>query len=273
MGKALNWLVIVLLLLSIVALSLGITLFTQRETLKGRTLKHEDAVAKIATNLRADPVNVESLKSLSTMQASLDLVAVAADNQYELLQNTKKDLENTKQELAATKSELEATKGELAAAQTKVGELTQSLEQKDAELAVASGKITQLEQDKAALQVQVEDLNNQLVKAEDEMKDVQDKVNMLEAALAKAESDQGGKKLLPAGLTGKILVVDPEWNFVVLDIGSEAGLVANAEMLIHRGEELVGKVRISTVEKNMAVAEIVNDWSVAEPREGDYVLF
>ncbi len=280
MGKALKPLVIVLLVLGVLSLILGSTLFGKREILKGRTLMHEEAVIKIATNLRMPGINPEQLgqqlKDYNTMRTPLDLVAVAAHNQYEELELTKQDLSATRNELAATKSELENTKNDLLAAQQRISDLNDTIEQKNAELIVANGRVIQLEQDKSNLQLQIDDLSNQLVRSEEEIRDIQDKVATLEKVIQDLESKDGlpgTAQRIPVGTMGRILVVNSDWNFVVLDIGSEQGLVPNAEMLIHRKDQLVGKVRISSVEKNMSVAEIMTDWARQSVNEGDYVLF
>jgi uncharacterized phage infection (PIP) family protein YhgE len=280
MAKALKPLIIVLLVLSVIALSLGMVLFFQRDVLKGRTQKNEQAIVKIAQNLRVDNFDgarfTDQIKNYEGMQAPLDSITVFAENRYEELQDTKKDLEDTRQDLAKTKTELATTKTELAETQAKVTELTDTIAQKDAELAQASGRITQLEQDKATLQVQIDDLNNQLVKSEEDMRDLQDQVATLNKIVSDLEIEKGGPVLgVPQGLTGKIVVVNPAWNFVILDIGSEQKLVAGAEMMVHRNDQLIGKVRVSSVQKNMAVAEIMADWQQAgqSPNEGDNVLF
>lgn len=279
MGKALKPLVIVLLVLGIVSLILGSMLFSQRELLKGRTTRHEEAVVKIATNLRMPGINpqqiVEQLKDYNTMQSPLDLVAVAANNVVEELDVTKQDLATTRDELAATKNELNDTRNELTAAQQRINDLNDTVEQKNAELIVANGRITQLEQDKSNLQIQIDDLNNQLVRADEEMRDLQDKVATLDKVIQDLDSKQGtpGTAKIPVGTMGRILVVNPDWNFVILDIGTEQGLVPNAEMLVHRKDQLIGRVRISSVEKTMSVAEVVSDWSRQPINEGDNVLF
>lgn len=275
MGKALKWLVVVLLLLSIVSLVLGVMLFSRREVLKGRTQKHEQAIVNIASKLHFEGLDPKVLQDYAQMQGALDQVTVAADNTYEDLQNTKKDLENTRTELAQTKTELDSTKNQLADAQNKVTELTADLEQKEAELTMAKGRIDQLEQDKTMLQSQIDGLNNQLVKADEEIRGLQEKVTMLDDIIKKEDMRQGrlGTGVVPVGTTGKVVVVNPDWNFVVLDIGSDSGLVPNAEMMVHRGDQLVGKVRVSSVEKGMAVAEIMNDWTQQPLEEGDHVLY
>ncbi len=279
MGKALQPLVIVLLVLGIVSLILGSMLFSQREVLKGRTLLHEEAVVKIAQNLQMEGLDAnritQQMKDYNTLRAPLDLVAVAAQNKHEMLVQTKADLDATRTELANTKTELEGTKNDLAAAQQKIVDLNDTIEKKNVELVEANGRIVQLEQDKNGLQLQIDDLNNQLVKAEDEMRDLQDKIATLDKVIKDLEAKEGtpGLARIPVGTMGRILVVNPDWNFVVLDIGSEQGLVANAEMLVHRKDQLIGKVRISAVEKSLAIAEILRDWTKQSINEGDYVLY
>ena len=275
MAKALKPLVIVLLVLSIVSLVLGIVLFSQRGTIKDRVQKNEQAVVKIAENLHIEGLDsaqlAGQLKDVKTMQLALDKVSVSAMNRYDELQNTKTDLENTRTELDKTTKELATTKTELSAAQAKVTELTDTLAQKEAEVAQAKSQVDQLQQDKAALQSQIDDLNNQLVKAEEEMRDLQDQVATLDKIVK--ESTPTGNRPLPLGLTGKIAVVNADWNFVVLDIGSDAGLVRDAQMLVHRQDKLIGKVKITNVQKTTAIADIMMDWEQSPIREGDYVLY
>jgi predicted RNase H-like nuclease (RuvC/YqgF family) len=275
MAKALKPLVIVLLVLSIVSLVFGTVLFSQRGKIKDRVQKNELAVVKIAGNLHMDGFDAaklaEQLKDPQAMQVALDGVAVSAENRYVELQDTKTDLETTRTELDKTTKELATTKTELSAAQAKVTELTDSLAQKEAEVAQAKSQVDQLQQDKTALQAQIDDLNNQLVKAEEEMRDLQDQVATLDKIVK--ESTPAGARPLPIGLTGKIAVVNADWNFVVLDIGSDSGLVRDAQMLVHRADKLIGKVRITNVQKSMAIAEIMMDWEQSPVREGDYVLY
>jgi hypothetical protein len=59
------------------------------------------------------------------------------------------------------------------------------------------------------------------------------------------------------GLEGRILAVNQAWNFVVLSLGDRNGVIGNAEMLIKRGSQLIGKVRITSVEPSTSIADII----------------
>ena len=76
---------------------------------------------------------------------------------------------------------------------------------------------------------------------------------------------------LPASLKGKIVVVDPKWDFVVLNIGEEKGVLEKGELLVSRGGKLVTKVIVRNVQKDRCIANIVPGWKLGEPIEGDEV--
>jgi hypothetical protein len=77
---------------------------------------------------------------------------------------------------------------------------------------------------------------------------------------------------MPADLAGTILTVDPKFQFVVLNIGSKQGVAKDGKLLVDRHGKLVGKLRITQVEPNSSVANIIPDWKVTEVMEGDQVI-
>jgi len=84
-----------------------------------------------------------------------------------------------------------------------------------------------------------------------------------------------GKKThvdLPIGLKGKVLAVDPKYEFVVLDVGKDQGALERGEMLINRSGRLVAKVRILSVQPNRSIANVLPEWKQAEIMEGDAAI-
>ena len=76
----------------------------------------------------------------------------------------------------------------------------------------------------------------------------------------------------PADLKGKILAVDPKYDFVVLNLGSEDGLLERGEMAVSREGKLVARVRITSLEKKRAIANVLRPWQQAQVMEGDNVF-
>ena len=76
---------------------------------------------------------------------------------------------------------------------------------------------------------------------------------------------------IPPGVSGKVTFVDHAWNFVILDVGLSAGVVPNGELIVYRGRTFLGKVRVTKVDPNDAVAEILPDVK-GDIQIGDAVL-
>lgn len=76
---------------------------------------------------------------------------------------------------------------------------------------------------------------------------------------------------MPPGISGKVTFVDHAWNFVILDVGISAGVVPNGELIVYRGTNFLGKVRVTKVDPNDAIAEILPDIK-GDIQIGDKVL-
>jgi myosin heavy subunit len=77
---------------------------------------------------------------------------------------------------------------------------------------------------------------------------------------------------LPAGLKGKVLITDPKWSFVVLNIGQDQGVKEQGELLVNRNGKLVAKVRVRSVQQNRSIANVVQGWQLGDVMEGDQVI-
>ena len=78
--------------------------------------------------------------------------------------------------------------------------------------------------------------------------------------------------VVPREVRGKVLVVDPKWDFLVLDVGARNNIPPNGVMLISRNGELVAKVRIMDVQDQRSIANIMPGWKIKDVSEGDVVL-
>lgn len=199
------------------------------------------------------------------------------------LASTKTTLKKTQGELATTQQELTDTQGQRdkaiarAEAQSKrADELSDKLakavaERDEAQNLLASYKATDLSPD------QIIKLNKQLKDATAQIMVINGEKGILARELAKktAELDRiiGSDPTvkLRSDLKGKIVVVDPKWDFVVLNIGDEQGVIQDGELLVSRQGKLVAKVVIRSVQKDRCIANVVPGWKLGEMIEGDDV--
>jgi uncharacterized coiled-coil protein SlyX len=203
-----------------------------------------------------------------------ELVATKKD-----LTQTKTDLTDKQAKLDETTSKLTSAESNLMAQQKKAGDLENLLKDKEAELARSKGQMDELlqkfgDQDPANLLSNINDLKAKLDALEGERKILDDQlqgakqnVAMLEDALKR--KDQG---TMPPGISGKIETVNRKWNFVVLNVGVKDGVVPNGVLIVYRGNNFVGKVKVVTSESSTSVADILPEWHNADIQSGDSVL-
>jgi predicted RNase H-like nuclease (RuvC/YqgF family) len=104
-----------------------------------------------------------------------------------------------------------------------------------------------------------DDLKKQLEEKDLLTAGLQSKLKDQESQLSnlKEREAQRKSKTMRSGLEGRILAVNTSWNFVVLSLGDRNGVINGAEMLIKRGSQLIGKVRITSVEPSTSIADII----------------
>jgi hypothetical protein len=84
------------------------------------------------------------------------------------------------------------------------------------------------------------------------------------------------KVALPPNLAGKVTAVDSQYDFVVLNVGESQGVREHGELLVGRGAgaeaQLVGRLRILSVEKDRSIANIMPDYKNGDIQTGDSVF-
>jgi hypothetical protein len=192
---------------------------------------------------------------------------------------TKDVLQQTKGTLAKTEEELNNNKQQLASEQAKAQKLDTDLK-----AAVAARKDSDQQLDKWR---QLGVTPEQVIETRAGLKKAQGDIEALNAEkviLARSAKDwenkyriaMGGEDFeapLPPGTKGKVVAVDPKWNFVVLNIGKDKGMLERGVLMVHRDSKFLGKVRIAEVLDNRCIANVVPGSALAEIQEGDHVLY
>ncbi|MFA7157835.1 MAG: hypothetical protein WC299_00925 [Kiritimatiellia bacterium] len=284
--------IVLALALSVAALVLAVKLFQQRETLKGRTQKLEDTVHKVAATLEVKggtnamlKLADDQLKTFKqvpggpqTMDAPLNQLVLAAQDQLITLNNTRSELADTKVTLAKTQEELGATKTELASAKDKIKEQEGVIEAKNNTIVEKETAIRNLETEKSELMTKIEVVNSQVLELQVENEELMDKNDVIESKLVDYEArlfPELARKAIPKGHQGTVTYVNPDWNFLIVKLAptSVKSTIPDLEFMIYRLDKLVGKVRVQSVVDNLAVAEILPDWQQVIPQNGDGILY
>lgn len=199
--------------------------------------------------------------------------------------DTKRKLASTENTLKQTQTELASTKDELSAATKRVQTVTAERdstrkqlddtrkERDDARAELASYQATDLTPPQIiAMNKQYKSLqaeNQFLARVASERSQ---KIRALTNELAYYKNTGEVIVTLPAELKGKVLVTDPKWNFVVVNVGEDQGVLERGELLVNRNGRLVAKVIVRSVQKDRSVANVMPGWQLGEVMEGDMVI-
>lgn len=237
--------------------------------------------ACVALSLGAAVLGYLNHNTLQTTRGVLDDTKSNLDTTTKKLEAANKDIEGKKTEIAGlnsekeqltsglneTKANLDKSREELTTANEKIAAAETAAQEKDAKITELEGKVAEMESqtangtaagapgngvDAAAIQTELDETKTLLTAAQDRNTGLEAQVTELKR---KEESRQ--KSQMRQGLQGTILAVNTAWNFVVLSIGDRQGVVNNAEMLVQRGSQLLGKVRVTSVEPSTSIADII----------------
>lgn len=63
-------------------------------------------------------------------------------------------------------------------------------------------------------------------------------------------------KPIEAKVSGKVLAINPGWNFLIVSLGKKSGLRSDGELMIYRSGKLIGRARVSRIEQASSVCDI-----------------
>lgn len=207
--------------------------------------------------------NLKLQSDLSTLSKEKTKLAADLKSSSEKLAIAGTDAEKNAAEITDLRAQVAKSSSNAADVQKQITDRDATIAQQKADMAAKDAHITDLEAKVNSTAKPVaapsEDLKKQLEEKDILTTSLQTKLKDQESQLAalKEREAQRRSKSMRSGLEGRILAVNPSWNFVVLSLGDRNGVVNNAEMLIKRGSQLIGKVRITSVEPSTSIADIV----------------
>jgi uncharacterized phage infection (PIP) family protein YhgE len=226
----------------------------------------------------------ELIQKYSSSQSSLTQVQQSLTVSNHKAQQAEKDAQDAKASADQANASLTQTQGQLSDANNKLNAAQKAQDDLNAQITQvksdeqkakddlqkvldtlgmspedAKAKIAKDESDLAAAQSQEKILQDQLQASQKQIADLQDAVNR------KPTGD------MPPGISGKVTFVNRAWNFVVLNIGISNGVVPNGELIVYRGRNFLGKIKVTSAEANTSVADILPD-AKADIQIGDDVL-
>jgi soluble cytochrome b562 len=201
---------------------------------------------EIKTEQNADKVVVGQVNQLVA-----DIGKVQGDLDVE-----SEKLKAQKNKLTQAESDTTRTQGELDAKVKKQQELNVKLEKlpKDVKPETIAEDINRMKKEKLEFEGQTEQKKKDVVAEQEKIAGVQKR---LDDVIRKIEERR--KNFERNSLTSRVLAVNYDWGFVVIDAGKNTGLTQDTKLIVTRGAQTVGKVSIMSVEDRAAMASIVPD--------------
>lgn len=220
----------------------------------------------------------ETIQARNTFHSNWKREEARANGLEKELAATKEQLAQTQAQLAVIQQQVDAKNREITILQAEVARLNDQLRIARAERDKAQAELTQyqltgLRPDEikeviARLKQSLEDIKG----LEATVVDRNRQIDNLKIRIMELVGDEA-PVILPAGLKGKVVTVDPKWDFVVINLGKNDGLLLNGQMLVSRDGKLLAKVKIINVMDDKAIANVISGWKLDEILEGDTVLY
>lgn len=269
-------LLIVLIIFAIVVAGTGFYLFQQEHT---KNLALQEQMDELSTRQRITEAKLEESKK------------VVGDLQIKL-QDAKTQIDGLTNELALEKTASQEAQG-------KLEQITADLEQQKFLRTDLEQKFNQAQEDAKKMQDALKDLEQQKNKLEKKVKELETKTEGVElgkivvnSESAKApEKDKKTKKEKVSkskaaaeaqpeaavgesseGQEGRVLVVNKEYNFAVINLGSKDGVQMDSVFSVFRGDKYLGDLKVEKVHDSMAAAGFVSEDLKDKIAEGDKVL-
>ena len=242
-------------------------------------------IIAILAGLAVGALNIIKVKEkITTLYTERDSERQQKEQAQSELAETKRTLDKTTADLKLTKQTLDTTTAERDRAQADLAATTKRAEKLTEDLNKTRGERDTAQQELAAYAAtgvkpeQIISMRNSFKGLQDDLAAMKDENKVLGNKIRKLNNELAIYKTpeyivpLPPNLRGKVLVTDPKWNFVVVNIGEDQGVLEHGELLVNRDGRLVAKVKVRSVQKDRAIANVLPGWQLGDVMEGDQVI-
>jgi myosin heavy subunit len=237
------------------------------------------AGALVVTQLVTIPKVDELDENLKTTTENLNQTTTAKNKAESEAKAAKAAAEATAKELATTKTERDTAQEEATKQTARADKLNNDLTtvtkaRNEAQQELAQWQALSIKPDQVrVLQADLKKTTEQRDELEVLKKGAEKMLARTEAELRKYKGDDTVVEM--PGLKGNVVSADSQWNFVVLDVGENGGAKPGGIVMVRRGDKLVGKAKIMTVEANRSIANLLPGWQQGDVAvaAGDAVLY
>jgi hypothetical protein len=190
---------------------------------------------------------------LDQTNQSLETARVALQTSQTANQQVKADKSLAEDELRRKSTEVERLTANFESRKVQLDELA-LMEEKIGNQSpeVIASRFEALKQRKAALEAELRTMEEEVVKAQN----AEEKARETIGDLAQQEEKRRASVRLQ-GLEADLIAINREMGFVIINAGSDHGVAPESSLLVMRGNDRIGRLRIVSVEPKVTVADIM----------------
>ena len=239
---------------------------------------------------------IQKGEQLHVVQRNLQLAESENGDLKTRIENVQQTKARLEADLALAQRSLVESKDELANSLKAQETLTRSIEDREREIARLTKDLDQAKDESSQVSNQIGALQSERDEAKRQLAELEQAKNDLEAKLmamdqptveldkvlvnsGASEAASGGAMVMPVSTTspagatsdGQVVVINREYDFVVVNLGKNHGVAVGQEFQIARGNEVLGRVKVEKVYDELSAAAILPDSKKSSIREGDAV--
>lgn len=226
--------------------------------------KVQERIDTTTENLNRETANLATeTRNREDEESRLQAAISQLDATYADYENTEKQVNDRQMEIDNLKTQIAGHNDERRKAEQDRAEIIRN-NQEWFDLNTTVSKVKQIQQELPVVEDKLATTHQEL--------DVVTRDNMRLRNMILRINPPNNPPALPEGLQGKITVYDPKYEYVVMNVGGNQGVLANGIISVQREGELLGKIRIMRVEDTYSVGNFLIEHKQGEIAEGDTVI-
>jgi len=256
--------IVIFIILILVSLSFAGTAFflLQKEKTKNLSLQEELDSLKIKHNA-AETRLEEYKKTISRLDLKLKDAQTNIDTLSSTLEQETKAKQEALDQVQQLEEDFQQQKGLRANLEIKLEQTQKNTER-------AQAQLKEIESKKAELEAKIKDLEAQSQQAQAQGVELGTIVVGPEGSSVSAGQTKG--KAVTSSLEGKVLVINKDYNFVVINIGSKDGVSAGDVFALYHNNKYIGDIKVGKIHESMSAADFTSGSIRDVVSEGDRVV-
>ncbi len=211
------------------------------------------------------------------------------------LEEARKARQELEEQVAQTQEELISVRDQLAKALEEQEVLSQTIQAHQGEKDALDQQIASITAERDELQTQLsrlketrDDLQGQLASAKQHQESLESRMKELPRPGVELQPVSVGNQprvsdapvpstyvdITPVPAVsneGQVLVINREYDFIVMDLGKNQGLNVGQEFQVVRGDQVLGTVKVEKIYDDLSAAAVLPSSNIGDFREGDFV--